>query len=424
MNNMSNITCPKCGAEIPLTEAVSHRVREELAADFEKQRKEQSEALAKREAALTKTKEDLEAKAASIQSQIDTRLDAERKKLLAQAGQKAEEKLGEDLKNVREELARQNEKLRKAREAELKLLKEQGELQEARENLKLELARQLQAERDAIAQKAREQALEGEKLKLADKEQMIQGLQKQIGELQQRANQGSMQAQGESLEITLEADLRAVFPYDDISEIKKGERGADVMQKVRTNVGLECGSILWEAKRAKNWSGGWVDKLKEDQREAKAELAVLVTTCPPQGLRGIGQVEGVWVCELPFAPTLAVALRNGMVSTAVRLTQEAGRGDKMSQLYDYLCGIEFRQHIEGMVESFKALQSQLATEQRAFARQWKEREQQLTKALQHTAMMYGSIQGIAGRAALPEVEVLRLPGMATETEFTPAVTGK
>jgi hypothetical protein len=182
-----------------------------------------------------------------------------------------------------------------------------------------------------------------------------------------------------------------------------------VKQLVRTNAGLDCGTILWEAKRAKNWAATWTEKLKEDQREAKAELAVLVTTCAPPGLRGFGPHDSVWVCEPPFACALAMALRQGLVSIAVQRTQESGRADKMTQLYNYLCSVEFRQHIEGVVESFVGLQAQLAAEQRVFARQWKEREQQITKAIQHTAGLYGSIQGIAGRASLPEIQSLQLP---------------
>jgi hypothetical protein len=256
--------------------------------------------------------------------------------------------------------------------------------------------------------------LETERLKLAEKEEVIKGLQTQIEALRQRAEQGSMQLQGETLEVTVESDLRTAFPFDEIVEVKKGERGADVLQRVRTNIGMNCGAILWETKRARNWSAGWIEKLKEDQREAKAELAALVTTCPPQGLRGIGLMDGVWICEPAFACALAAALRQGLVSTAVQRAQETGRAEKMAQLYDYLCGVEFRQHVEGIVDSFVALKEQLEAERRAFARQWKEREQQITKAIQHTAMLYGGIQGVAGRTALPEIRALQLPGAGVE----------
>jgi hypothetical protein len=215
--------------------------------------------------------------------------------------------------------------------------------------------------------------------------------------------------------------LRNTFRFDEIAEVKKGQRGADVQQRVRTSNGLDCGAILWETKRAKNWSTDWPEKLKEDQREAKADLAVIVTTCPPEGVRGIGQMDGVWVCEPAFALGLGAALRQGLLSTAAQRLQQANRADKMAMLYDHLCSVEFRQHVEAIVESFLGLKEQLDSERRVFARQWKEREQQLEKAITHTAMLYGGVQGIAGREALPEIRTLRLDiGESEQTELCEA----
>jgi hypothetical protein len=409
MANETNITCPKCGAEIPLTEAVSHRVREQLVADFEKQRQTLNAAMVERENKLTAGQQRLEQQRQNLQSEVSRQLDESRKQVLAEAARQAEDKLGAQLKDLQSRLDEQRDRLKEAREAELALRKEQRALQEAKEALELEVQRKLDAERQNIVEAARQQAMEVERLKLADKDNKIKDLQEQIAALQQRAEQGSMQSQGETLELDLEDQLRGAFPFDEILEVKKGQRGADVTQRVRTNTGLECGSILWEAKRAKSWSADWPEKLKEDQRLAKSELAVIVTTCPPAGVRGIGQVDGVWICQPHFAGALAGALREGLVSTAAQRLQETGRADKMSLLYDYLCGVEFRQHVQAIVESFELLREQLAAEQRAFARQWKEREQQIEKAVTHTAMLYGGIQGIAGREALPEIKPLALP---------------
>ncbi|MCX8092229.1 MAG: DUF2130 domain-containing protein [Verrucomicrobiae bacterium] len=370
--NDTTITCPKCGAEIPLTQAVAHRLREQLEADFQR------------------------------------RLAQERKKLQAEAARAAEAKVSLELKDLRNQLAERDARLKEAQQAELQLRKEKRALEDARKNFELDLQRRLDAERKKIVEDAARQAAEAERLKLADKDKVIADLQKQIAELQQRAQQGSVQLQGETLEITLEADLRAAFPFDEIAEVKKGQRGADITQRVRTNAGLDCGLILWEAKRARNWSADWPEKLREDQREAGADLAVIVTTCPPEGVRGIGQHDGVWVCEPGLAVALAAALRQGLVNTAVQRVQEVNRADKAQVLYAHLCSVEFRQHIEAVVEAFKGLQDQLEAEQRAFARQWKEREQQLRKAITHTAMLYGGIQGIVGREALPEIKSLAL----------------
>lgn len=402
MPNDIQVTCPKCGANIPLTEAVSHQLRAALATDFEKQRKQLLADITAREDKLKQGQQ-------SLQSEVAGRVEEERKKLATEAARQAEEKLGLQLKDLQAQLAENQSRLRATQETELALRKKQREVEDAKANLELEVARKLDAERQKIADLARQQGAEAERLRLTEKEKVIADLQREIENLRQKAEQGSMQLQGEALELDLEAQLRAAFRYDAIAEVKKGERGADTIQRVRTNSGLECGTILWEAKRAKNWSAQWVEKLKEDQRQAKAELAVLVTTCPPEGLRGIGQIETVWVCEAAYAVALATALRQGLVATATQRLQHTGRTDKMSLLYDYLCGLEFRQHIQAVVEAFCGLQEQLAAEQRAFARQWKEREQQIQRAIQHTAMLYGSVQGIAGREALPEITPLQLP---------------
>ncbi|MGA3171125.1 MAG: DUF2130 domain-containing protein [Chthoniobacteraceae bacterium] len=404
-----NITCPKCGAEIPLTEAVSHRLREQLESDFEKKMQETQAAFAAREQKIENDRRALEEKSANLDKNIANQVETQRKELLVQARQEAEGALGAKMKQLEEHLESKGAALKKAQEAELNLLKQKREFEEAKAQMDLEMARKLDEERKQIAETARQQAVEAGRLKLAERDEKIRGLHDKIAELQQRAEQGSTQTQGEALEITLEGDLRAAFVYDEITEVKKGQRGADVVQRVRTNAGVECGSILWETKRAKNWSSDWPEKLKEDQRQAAAALAVLVTTTLPEGLRGMGQHEGVWVCEPGLALPLAAALRGGLISVGVQKLQDTDRAGKMAQLYDHLCGIEFRQHVEAVVDCFKSLQEQLGDEQRAFAKQWKEREKQITKAIQHTAMMYGGIQGIAGREALPEIATLQLP---------------
>lgn len=407
--NDTIITCPKCGADIPLTEAVSHRLREQFEAEFEKRRAELNSALESRERQLAAETTAVEKRARDVQAEVDRQLEAARGKLFTDATRQAEERLAARLKSLESENADQRARLKAAQDAELALLKQKRELEEARSALELETARKLETERKQIADTARQQALEAERLKLADKDNVIKDLQEQIAILQQRAGQGSMQLQGETLELDLEHQLRAAFRSDDITEVKKGQRGADITQRVRTGAGADCGAILWEAKRAKNWAADWIEKLKQDQRDAKAELAAVVTTCPPDGLRGIGQVDGVWVCEPAFAVGLAAALRQGLISTAVQRVQQENRSCKMAALYDHLCSVEFRQHIEALVESFIGLRQQLDAEQRAFARQWKEREQQLQKAINHTALLYGNIQGIAGREALPEISSLALP---------------
>jgi hypothetical protein len=229
MTNSTNITCPKCGAEFPLTDAISHRIREQLAADFEQQRKKHHAALADREASLDKIKSDLDKRAKTVNETVATQLEAERRKLLADAAAHARSSVAVELKDLQGRLQEQQSKLKLAQDAELELRRQKRQLEEARENLKLDLARQLDAERQKIADLARQQATEAEHLKLQDKEHIIKDLQDQITALKNRAEQGSMQLQGETLELALESELRQNFPYDEVVEVKKGERGADVL---------------------------------------------------------------------------------------------------------------------------------------------------------------------------------------------------
>jgi hypothetical protein len=408
MSDTNTITCPHCKADFPLGEAVSKTLRSELSAEFERERQRMNTALAERENLLAAGAAKLEAREKAVAAEIAQGLESGRAKLREVAIREAAENSSIAIRDLQEQLAHQTKRVEESQAAELEIRKKQRELEEAKATMELELVRKIDEERLQIAETARVEAARVEALKLADKDNKIKDLTEQIAALQKRAEQGSMQAQGETLELVIESALRSAFPYDEILEVKKGQRGADCLQNVRTNNGQECGSILWEAKRAAKWSNEWPDKLKEDQREAKADLAVVVTTCPPAGISGIGQSEGVWICEPAFASALAAALRQGLVATAIQRFQQSNSTDKMTLLYNHLCSVGFRQNIEAIVESFVALKEQLDAEKRAFARQWKEREAQLEKAITHTAALYGGIQGIAGREALPEIQTLAL----------------
>jgi hypothetical protein len=257
---------------------------------------------------------------------------------------------------------------------------------------------------------------------MAEKEKLIAEMQKQIASLNQKVEQGSQQLQGEVLELDLEAQLRAEFPHDHIEPVPKGMRGADILHHVFTSTGQECGTIIWEAKRTKGWNNGWTAKLKEDQRTAKAELAVIVSVALPDTIRNFGVVDNVWLCDRVSMLALATALRQGLVGAATARLAETGKQGKMEELYQYLCSTEFRQHVEGLVESFVELQKELGKERRAMEKIWAAREKQITRAIRHTALLYGSIQGIAGGGALPEIKQLQLDTPAPEEEVRVVVT--
>jgi hypothetical protein len=404
----NTIVCPHCKREIPLTEAVAHQVRQQLQADFDAQRRAQEKTFAEREVQLKALREQLEAGKKSLAEEVERRLTEEKKKLLTDARQQAEATLAAELQDLRAKLTEQTGKLAEAQKTELALRKQRRELEERQQALELEVARKLDAERAQIREAAQRAAAEEQRLRLGEKEKLIADLQRQIETLRQKAEQGSQQAQGEALELAFEDQLRASFPGDEITPVATGVRGADILQRVRTASGQDCGTIIWEAKRTRNWQKGWIAKLKEDQREHRAELAVLLTSALPPEVTHFAALDGVWVTDFACAVGLAGALRQGLLGVAGVRRAESGKKEKMAVLYSYLSSTEFRQRIEAIVEAFVNMKADLDAEKRAMAKQWAKREKQLDQVVNTTALMYGDLQGIIGQAALPGIKVLEL----------------
>jgi hypothetical protein len=310
-----------------------------------------------------------------------------------------------EVSDLQEHLAQQSEKLKEAQKEQAGLMRKQRALDDARRELDLTIEKRVQESLIEIRQKAKAEAEEGLKLKVAEKEQQISSMQRQIDELKRKAEQGSQQLQGEVLELELEAALRAHFPHDAIEPVGKGEFGGDIVQRVITSVGQACGVLLWETKRTKNWTDGWVAKLRTDQRAAGAELAILVSTALPKGVENFGYVDGVWVTHFRLALPLAVALRQSLIEIAAARQAHEGRETKMELVYHYLTGPKFRHRVEAIVEKFSEMQADLDRERKAMTRLWAKREAQIEGVIASTVGMYGDLQGIAGKA-LQEIEGL------------------
>lgn len=409
------ITCPQCGYEIPLTEAISRRVREELEREFQARMAAQRKELEGREKELLSREASLQEAARRVEEEVTKRLAQERENLEKTVREKAREELQLELKSLEEELKEKGEKLKEMREAELQLRKEQRKLKEEREGMELEITRRLDLERKSLEEAIRRGLSEEFVLRQRDYEEKIRGLTEQIGELKRRAEQGSQQAQGEVLERQVEEELRTSFPPDRIEAVSTGKKGADVLQVVRDAAGRECGTILWEAKRTKAWSDGWLEKLREDQREAGADIAAIVSTALPRDIRGIGLKEGIWVCDYLSFTGLATALRAGLMQAYAARQAEVGKGHKMELLYEYLSGPEFRRRVEAMVEALRSMHQDLEREKTAMQKIWKKREKQMQKALASTAGMYGDMQGIIG-ASMPELAALDLRAIAPASD--------
>ena len=379
---------------MPLTEALSQRIREGLAREYEEREKRREEEFRKRE-------EELRLRGREAEERLRKRLEEEARRLELEARKRAAEDTALRMKALEEEAREARKRLDEAERRELELRRERASLEDEKKKFELRLARALDEERKRIREEAEAAFVEAHRLRDLEKDKKIRDMQRIIEDLKRKAEQGPVQAQGEVMELDLEAALRRRFPFDEILPVPKGIRGADIIQRVRTRSGHDCGSIVWELKRTRAWNNDWIPKLKDDQRAVKAEIAVIATETLPRGTGVFELVDGVWVTSYTIAPNLAEALRGSLVQLA-RIRQSAvGREEKMEAMYRYLSGPEFRQKVEGILESFRTMKEELDRERAAMSRIWARREKQIERVLRHTVEMYGDLEGIIGAALQP-----------------------
>lgn len=399
------IICPHCKKEIPLSEAISHRIRDNLRKEFELEAKRREQELAQKEQVLSMKEKELERSKESIEEQVTQKVKLEKERLEKDARQKAREAFAVELKDLHRQIDEKESKLREAQRLELDLRKHRRELEEREKTFELEMARRLDDERKKIKEEASKRIMEEYRLKDLEKEKQINDMRRQIEELKRKAEQGSQQTQGEVLELELEDILRVGFPLDHVEPVPKGIRGADVLQKVYNHVGRHCGTIVWESKRTKAWNNEWIAKLKDDQREVRAEIAVLLTTVLPKDVNNFAYIKGVWITDHVSLVGLTTALRMNLIQVADTKLATVGKSEKMEVLYNYLSGPEFKQRVEAIVEAFIAMKKELDQEKRAMTKIWSKREKQIERAINNTAGMYGDMQGIIG-ASMPQIRSL------------------
>jgi hypothetical protein len=410
------IICPQCHFEIEVTEVLSAQLRLQLQREFEADNRRKEAALAEREQEVALAKEQIAKAEQDFDHHLANELERQRAHLAAEALETARGQVSVELADRDQQLAEVHTKLKTAQESELALRKERRDLEEQKHTLELTLTRRLDEERDKIRETAKREAADERLLKDAEKDKLIGDLTRQIDELKRKSEQGSQQLQGEVLELSLENVLRRHFPLDTFIPVPKGIHGGDVLQEVHES-GRLCATILWEAKRTKTWSDGWLPKLRDDQRAAKAQVAILVTVELPKDVSHFSQVDGVWIASWQCALGLASAIRHGLIEVSIAKQALDGQHGKMELLYKYLSGSEFRHRIEGIVEAFITLKDDLETEKRAMQRIWARREKQLERAVAQTAAMHGDLSGIIG-AQLPAIEALMLPRIATDADLT------
>lgn len=393
MSNKSTIKCPNCQHEFEATDAFKAEVERDLNKKAKEWQDKKEEEFKKKEdlfqqqmaEALSKQKSSIEE---TIKKSVTT--DYENKlKILSDANQQNEEKLKE------------------ARQKELEFLKKEQELKNKEAELEIHLQKKLNEERNALLETIKKQEQEKNSLKFKEFEKQIEDQKKLIDEMKRKAEQGSMQRQGEVQELALEETLKSSFPFDIIEEVGKGIKGADCIQSVRDLSGNLCGKIIYESKRTKAFTNEWIDKLKADMRAQNANIAVIVTETMPKDMDNFGMKDGVWICNYSEIKSLAFVLRDSLIKIHGALVSQENKGDKMQMLYNYLTGNEFKQQIEAIVEGFSALKEGIGKERIQMEKIWKEREKQLEKVLLNTTHFYGSVKGIAGNA-LGDIKTLEL----------------
>lgn len=415
------ITCPNCKTEIRLTESLAAPLIAATRQQFERQLAQKDEDIEKREQGIRdKEKQIAEAKRTlddQVADQVAAQLKAERARVVAEESKKAKQAAATELEGKARELAElqdvlksRDEKLAEAQKAQAELIKKQRELDDAKRELELTVEKRVQEGLSEIRSQAKREAEDEQKLKVMEKEQTIAAMQKQIEDLKRRAEQGSQQLQGEVQELELENLLRAKFPFDSIEPVPKGEFGGDVLHRVVSQSGQSCGTMLWEFKRTKNWSDGWLAKLRDDQRTAKAEVCILVSQALPKGVETFEVVDGVWVTHPRAALPVATILRHTLLQVSMARQVSEGQQTKTEMVYQYLTGPRFRHRVEAIVEAFSSMQEDLDKERKAIMKQWAKREEQIERVMGATVGMYGDLQGIAGKS-LQEIEGLELPAL-------------
>lgn len=418
---MSTIRCKTCGEEIEISAALQGQIEQQVLAaerkkhehELEKIRTEAEDAARKeREAAAELLRKQMEGERELLKAQADADLELARKKLeleAASAQKKSDAEAEMQLKALREDAENAKDQSNKLREQLGDLMKALREEKDARANAELEAQKRVAAEAEKIREEIQKSADEKQRYDLAAKNKTIEDLQKALDAAQRKAAQGSQQLQGEIMELDFEEALANAFRDDEISPVAKGTKGGDISQTVKSPRGTACGVILWEIKRTKNWTEGWIPKLKEDLRNAKANVPVIITEAMPKNVKeDMAQYQGVWLCKPSLAIVLGTLLRKGLLDVGYQKALAENRGDKAESLYNFVTSHEFIQQVESMVDTYQEMTLQVVKERVAYEKMWAQREKQAQKLLMGTANIIGSMQGHVGQAAMPKIKGLDL----------------
>ena len=396
----TEVKCPSCGSIFPIEEVMAEEYKKEL-------REKMQDYTRQKEEEYKRKDEEYSLKQMQQQKQFDEKLIAEKKNLQVTLEDTLRRSIASDFENqlkiLQNSVKDSDEKLKISRQKELDFMQKEQLLKQKEDELELNFQRKLNEERNMLAEQIKKQEYEKHILRDTEYQLKVKELEKQLDdqkklaeEMKRKAEQGSMQLQGEAQELILEEQLRSYFPFDIISEVGKGVRGADCIQTVRNKLGQDCGRIIYESKRTKDFSIEWIEKLKKDMRGIGVDVAVIVTQCYPKGMDCFGEKDGVWICSFDEVKAVSYVLRDGIIKLSSLAKSQDNKGDKMHLLYDYLTSSEFGEQWKAIREGFMSMRLSIQRERDTMEKLWKSREKQLDKVLLNAAHIQGSVEGIAG----------------------------
>jgi hypothetical protein len=420
------ITCPNCKHHFSAEQAISGDLEKEIATRLKAELNQQSADWKKKQEAewhskLQQLEEQakqqrqhdeqlLNQKTTQLAEQIRQKIEAENQEILTKliADNQAQTQKIANLKNLELQIQEKNNLIAQEKQrTELIQAQAQRQLQQQKEEMQLTMQKHQLELQTELEEKIRQKETEKNELRFKEYEKQFADQQRLIEEMKRKAEQVSMQLQGEVQELAIEEWILSKFPHDQLDERKKGARGGDCIQIVLTPAGNICGKIYYESKRTKEFSPSWIEKFKEDMRAIGADIGVIVTQTMPKDMPRFGERDGLWICTYDEFKGLSYVLRDSLIRLNNAKLVQANKGDKMSVLYDYLTSAEFRMSVESIVEGFSAMQDGLNREKRAMQKIWKEREKQIEKVINSTIGMYGSVKGIAG-SAIQDIQLLEL----------------
>lgn len=416
---VSTVKCPECGALINVSDVLFHQVQEQLKKDFEAQIAKKEKDFKAKELKLQEEKELLSKAQEGLQTQIDAgvkqKLSVEKTLLEKSLRKLIDEEKSEQVKSLEAELNQKSEQLKELNKTKADLARLHREKEELKGQIEAEAEKRFT---DLLAQereKIKTTEAERSKLEVQKRDKLITDLQKQLEDTQNRLEQGSNKLTGEVTEIELREFLRQAYPIDDIQDVPSGVKGADVFQIVKNNVGTHSGAILYERKQTLNFTESWVSKLKQDGRTAKADVLVLVTRAMPKDNDETHLREGVWVCTFDDLPLLTTLLRDGLIKQSAALVSQQNKGDKMTMLYDYLLSNDFKNHILGILDSFKKMDRAVAKEKEDMIKRLAEREAHIWQAKQSIMSFWGRVEGIASDGLNQQMKAFDEPDKQIES---------